>query len=255
MLERLQKIIARAGIASRRHAEQLLLAGQVSVNGKVVTEPGTRADPERDHIKVGGKLLRFPKSKTYLVLHKPAGCVSTMHDPEGRRTLRDFLRGVPGRVFPVGRLEYHAQGLLLLTNDGELANRVLQAARVGGLEQTYWLKVKGQLAEEVRQRLRQSTGVRIRLLRDAPNPWCEAVVSEPRHDALRRGLAQLGHPVEKIKRVKLANLALGSLPAGRYRHLTPDEVSALRRSVDNALRAAEGKTSKAARATGSARAV
>ena len=251
MLERLQKIIARAGIASRRHAEQLLLAGQVSVNGKVVTEPGTRADPERDHIKVSGKLVRFPKTKTYLVLHKPAGCVSTMHDPEGRRTLRDFLRGVPGRVFPVGRLEYHAQGLLLLTNDGELANRVLQAARSGGLQQTYWLKVKGHLTQEACQQLRHSSGARIRLLRDGANPWYEAVVSEPRRDALRRALAQLGHPVEKIKRVKLANLDLGSLPPGGYRHLTPEEVRGLERSVDR-LRASERKPSKAARASGSA---
>jgi len=233
MLERLQKVIARAGIASRRHAEQLILAGEVRVNGHVVTTLGTKADPERDHIQVAGRRLRFPQSKTYLVLHKPAGCVATMNDPEGRRTLRDFLHGVPGHVFPVGRLDYHAAGLVLLTNDGELANRILQACR-RGLPQIYRVKVKGKLSAEELERLQHKVGARIRLLKSAPNPWYEVTLTKARRDLLRRGLFELAHPVEKIQRVKLANLELASLAPGCYRFLTPVEVALLERAVAKA---------------------
>src|SRR5271155_4455101 len=118
MEERLQKIIARAGIASRRRAEQLVVSGQVTVNGKVVTELGTRADAARDHIKVSGRLLQGAEDHVYIAFHKPAEVVATLSDPEGRRSLGDFLSGVPARVYPVGRLEYHTSGLLFLTNDG-----------------------------------------------------------------------------------------------------------------------------------------
>ncbi len=252
MLERLQKIIARAGIASRRHAEQLILAGEVAVNGAVVTTLGAKADPERDHIQVAGRRLRFPAAKTYLVLHKPAGCVATMSDPEGRKTLRDFLPGVRGRVFPVGRLDYHASGLLLLTNDGELANQILAARRRGGLAQTYWIKVKGRLAAGEFEQLRQRAGARIRLVKDAPNPWYEVTLipqGGTRRD-LRRSLLELGHPVEKVQRVRLANLELGALPPGRYRYLTADEVARLERAVAQASKTAgkhllRGKVQKA----------
>src|SRR5437879_7147731 len=128
MLEPLQKSIARTGIASRRHDEQLILSGQVVVNGQVITQLCSKADPERDRIEVAGKLVRFPESKIYLMLDKPPQVVSTMADPEGRRSLRNFLTGIPGRVFPVGRLDYSASGLVLLTSDGDLANRILKAA-------------------------------------------------------------------------------------------------------------------------------
>ena len=127
MQERLQKIIARAGIASRRHAEELIQSGFVTVNGHTVTELGSKADESTDHIKVSGKLLRPEQGRVYLVLNKPPEVVSTMSDPEGRRSLQDLLHGVPLRVFPVGRLEYHSTGLVFLTNDGELANRMLKA--------------------------------------------------------------------------------------------------------------------------------
>src|SRR5262249_34569241 len=149
MRERLQKIIARAGIASRRHAAQLILSGQVRVNGRVVTELGSKADPRRDHIEAAGRQVRSAEPKTYFMLHKPPQVVSTLADPEGRRTLRHFLSGVRERVFPVGRLDYAVSGLLLLTNDGELASRILKAA--GRLPQTYWIKVKGRLAVEERR--------------------------------------------------------------------------------------------------------
>jgi pseudouridine synthase len=231
MEERLQKLIARAGIASRRHAEQLILAGEVAVNGRVVKELGSRADPERDTVRVSGRVLRFPEEKTYLILNKPAGCVATMNDPEGRRTLRDFLRGVRGAVFPVGRLDYNAEGLLLLTSDGDLANRILQHGR---LPQTYWLKVKSPLTPAELQEVAAKAGARLRLSKRGPNPWYEATLTEARRDALRNTLFRLGHPVEKTKRIRLANLELGKLAPGEYRRLTPGEVAVLRRALEGA---------------------
>ncbi len=144
MLERLQKIISRAGIASRRHAEQLIESGQVRVNGRVVKELGTKADIERDRIEAGGRLVELPQGKQYFILHKPPRVVSTMSDPEGRHSLQQLLRGIPTRVYPVGRLDYALSGLLLLTSDGDLANRILKLAP--RLPQTYWVKVKGRLA-------------------------------------------------------------------------------------------------------------
>lgn len=228
MDERLQKLIARAGIASRRTAEKLILAGEVTVNGKIVTELGSKADPERDTIKVSGRLVRFPEQKTYLLLNKPSGCVATMSDPEGRRTVRDLVRGVPGHVFPVGRLEYHAEGLLLLTSDGELADRLMRGSH---LPQTYWLKVKGALSVAELRDLAAKTGARLRIVKPGPNPWYEASITEARRDALRNGLFRMGHPVERIRRVRLANLELGKLAPGEYRHLTVGEVAALARAA------------------------
>ena len=145
MEERLQKIIARAGIASRRRAEEMMASGLVTVNGRTVTELGTKADESRDHIKVAGKLLRHDAERVYLLLHKPTEVVSTLSDPEGRRSLRDLLHGISERVFPVGRLEYHSSGLVFLTNDGDLANRILKARN---LPQVYQLKLKTLLTFE-----------------------------------------------------------------------------------------------------------
>ncbi len=230
--ERLQKLISRAGVASRRHAEQLIVSGQVTVNGQVVTELGSKADAETDHIKVGGKLLRFSQARIYLVLHKPAGCVATMSDPEGRQCLGNFLHGVPGRVFPAGRLDFHSEGLLLLTNDGDLVNRLLKVS--GHLQQVYWIKVKGSLGAEVLWQVQNAVGARLVPLPgrgDAPNPWYEATVTEAKSDALRQNLARLGHHVEKLRRVKLAELELGVAEAGTYRMLSEGEVAGLIRSV------------------------
>ncbi len=214
MQERLQKIIARAGLSSRRHAEQLILSGQVTVNGRVVSELGSKADPERDHIKVAGKLLRPQAARRYLVLHKPAGCLATLHDPQGRRTIASLLRGLPG----------------------DLADRVLKASF--RLPQTYWLKLKGALTAGELAEVERATGLRLRPLgtREAgraaggANPWYEATFTEARRDALRTTLARMGHPVEKLKRTKLDGIALASLPPGRYRSLSPQELRALDRS-------------------------
>jgi len=229
MEERLQKIIARAGLASRRRAEEMIASGLVTVNGRTVTELGTKADASRDHIKVAGKLLRPGTEHVYLALNKPPEVVSTMSDPEGRRSLRDLLHGIPERVFPVGRLEYHASGLVLLTNEGELANRILQAHH---LPQTYHLKLKTLLTFAEIENLARSTGARISRLRGKDSPWYAVTLSEARRDSLRNKLFQTGHPVEKMKRVGIADLELGPLAPGRHRALSPGELASLKLALD-----------------------
>jgi 23S rRNA pseudouridine2605 synthase len=232
MQERLQKIIARAGIASRRHAEDLIRSGMVTVNGQTVTELGSKADEATDHIKVSGKLIRPEHDRVYLVLNKPPEVVSTMSDPEGRRSLQDLLHGVAVRVFPVGRLEYHSMGLVFLTNDGELANRMLKTRR---LRQTYLLKLKSLLTFEEIEHLARSTGARITRVRGKESPWYEVTLTEARRDALRNRLFQTGHPVEKIKRLRVGNLELGSLQPGEHRTLSSEEVAALSRAIEGKL--------------------
>jgi 23S rRNA pseudouridine2605 synthase len=202
------------------------LSGLVTVNGQTVTELGSKADASRDHIKVSGKLLRPAKELIYVLLHKPAAMVSTMEDPEGRSSLRDLLDGISERVFPVGRLEYNASGLLLLTNDGDLANRILQSHH---LPQTYQLKIKGRLTPTEMEDLSRATGARIERLRGGGAPWYEATLSEARRDALRNKLFQSDHPVEKMKRVRLAGIGLGTLPPGAHRPLSGAELAALKR--------------------------
>lgn len=233
MEERLQKIIARAGIASRRHAEQLIVSGEVAVNGQVVTELGTKADVERDHIRVSGKLLRPQERNVYVILHKPAGVVATMSDPEGRTTLADFLHGVHGRVFPVGRLEYHASGFVLLTNDGELANRMMRAH---GLPQMYVCKIDGALNELAAREIERRCNVRMHRAKGMPSGWWEVTTAEASSDAFRQAMLAGGHPVDKMKRIGLANLELGRIAPGEYRHLTQEEVAALERAVARAER-------------------
>jgi len=229
MLERLQKIIARAGIASRRRAEELITSGLVAVNGQTVSELGSKADASRDHIKVSGKLLRPAGDRVYLLLNKPQEVVSTMSDPEGRPTLRDFLHGVSERVFPVGRLEYHSTGLVLLTNDGDLANRILQSNH---LRQTYQLKLKTLLTFAEIESLSRATGARISRLKGKEMPWYEVTLSEARRDALRSRLFQSGHFVEKMKRVGIGNLKLEALPSGKHRELSSAEIVTLSRLLD-----------------------
>jgi 23S rRNA pseudouridine2605 synthase len=233
--ERLQKIIAHAGVASRRHAEELITSGQVTVNGRVVTELGTRANPARDHIKVAGKLIHAVEKKVYVMLHKPVEVVATLSDPEGRRSLADLLHGISERVYPVGRLEYHAAGLVFLTNDGELANRMLRAH---ALRQTYLLKTKGPLTPGEMADVGRRAGARLRPHRGAPNPWYEVTLADARSDVLRESLAHMGHPVEKMKRVGLGGLELGRLLPGNHRELTAAEVAGLERA---SAKASKGK--------------
>ncbi len=233
--ERVQKILARAGVASRRKAEQLMLAGRVSVNGRQVVELGSKADAERDHIKVDGRLLRLAQPLVYLALNKPDGCVTTVSDPEGRRTVMEFFKSVKARVFPVGRLDYHSEGLLLLTNDGDFANAATSAA--SHLMKTYLAKVNGQLSPEQEQQFRQGIPLdgrrtlpaRLRLVRRAANPWYEVSLIEGRQNQIRLMFRHFGRLVEKLRRVRIGFLDLGPLKPGEYRALTPPEVARFRK--------------------------
>jgi 23S rRNA pseudouridine2605 synthase len=240
-IERLQKIIAAAGIASRRKAEQLITGGLVSVNGQVVTELGSKADTETDHIRVNGKLLHGAERHVYLLLNKPKGYVTTLRDPEGRPTVMDLLHGVSARVYPVGRLDYASEGLLLLTNDGEFANYLMKAA--SHVPKTYMVKVAGQPTAEGLARLRaglfiaspngrrvKTSPAKIRLLREAGNPWYEITLLEGRNRQIRRMFEAIGHHVEKIKRVRYGALELDVHP-GKFRRLTPQEVTRLKSAV------------------------
>lgn len=231
MQERLQKIIARAGVASRRHAEELISSGQVAVNGKTVTELGTKADAERDHIRVAGKLLRPTETKVYLALNKPDGVVATLQDPEGRRTIADFLRGLRGRVFPVGGLEYHASGLMLLTNDGELANRIMRAHE---LKQEYLCKIEGALSEGEIRTAEQRGRVKLQRAKGMPAGWWEVRMGGVSRDEFRESLIDAGHHVDKLRRIAIGNIELGALPPGRYRHIAAEEIAELEQLIAKA---------------------
>jgi 23S rRNA pseudouridine2605 synthase len=237
-MDRLQKILAAAGIASRRKAEELILAGRVSLNGKIVTELGTKADAAADRIAVDGKTIEPAQRFVYFLLNKPKGYVTTVSDPEGRPTVMQLLGNVQERVYPVGRLDYASEGLLLLTNDGALAQQVTKAG--SHVPKTYHVKVSGRPAEQSLQRLRNGITIplednrrvklsptKIRLLEDAPNPWYEITLIEGRNRQIRRMFQQIGHHVEKIKRVQLGPLTLDVAP-GQYRTLRKAEVLQLR---------------------------
>jgi 23S rRNA pseudouridine2605 synthase len=235
MEERIQKILSAAGIASRRAAEEIILEGRVRVNGKVVSELGAKADPERDHIKVDGKLINPKQPKAYIMLNKPAGFVTTMSDPEGRPIVANLLKGVRVRVYPVGRLDYDTEGLLLLTNDGDLAHLVTHPKHE--LPKTYLVKVKGFLDDRHVEMLEQgvflkdgkTAPARVRKLRkEESNSWVEITIHEGRKRQVRRMIDHTGHSVIKLKRTRVGGLSLGDLPVGMYRHLTLDEVQGLR---------------------------
>jgi len=239
--ERLQKIIAAAGIASRRKAEKLIAGGLVSVNGQVVTELGTKADAEHDHIRVNGKLLHGAQKNVYLLMNKPKGYITAVTDPERRPTVMDLLRGVGVRVYPVGRLDYASEGLLLLSNDGELAAALMKAS--SHVPKTYLVKVAGTPSSEGLAKLRsgvfiQSRGGRrsktapakIRPIREADNPWYEVTLIEGKNRQIRLMFEAIGHHVEKIKRVRYGPLQL-DVPPGRFRHLTFQEVARLKSAV------------------------
>ncbi len=249
MQERLQKIIAAAGIASRRHAEELIRSGLVSVNGQTVTELGTKADPDKDHIKVGNKLLKAAERPVYLLLHKPKGYVTTASDPEGRPTVMDLIRNVGLRVYPVGRLDYASEGLLLMTNDGELTQKLTHAS--SHVPKTYLVKVSGVPSEESLKRLREgvvlqpvksksgerrapgkvrTAPAKIEVFKEGDNPWYEVTIIEGRNRQIRRMFEEVGHHVEKIKRVKYGPLQL-DVESGKYRSLTETEVARLKSAI------------------------
>jgi 23S rRNA pseudouridine2605 synthase len=259
--ERLQKILAQAGLASRRAAEQIILDGRVILNGQVVTELGTRADLSRDHVRVDGKLLHGPEPTKYFMVNKPRGYVTTLDDPEHRPTVMQLLgqdkqRQAYGehstlpRLYPVGRLDYLSEGLLLMTNDGDLANKLSKAAT--GVLKTYLVKVSGAPTDQAIDQLRQgimidrgrladtrSSGRRDRVLtqpakieqvRRGENPWFEVTLTEGRNRQLRKMFEEIGHHVEKIRRIGYGALTL-DVPPGGFRELTTGEVQALNRAA------------------------
>lgn len=229
----MQKIIARAGIASRRHAELLISSGQVRVNGKVITELGTKADASKDRIEAAGKVVGANERRVYLLLNKPAEVMSTLADPEGRKTLKNCLRGFPERVYPVGSLEYAAAGLVFLTNDGDLAAEMLKNWE--NLEQAYHVKVKGMLTLPDLERLGKEINVRMKTVRQpdatrgrAANFWYEVKMRDSKIEELRRLMFKEKHPVEKLMRIGLGSLSVEGIPRGRYRLLKEKEVQGLR---------------------------
>jgi 23S rRNA pseudouridine2605 synthase len=236
--ERLQKIMAASGIASRRKAEEMIAAGRVTLNGKVVLEQGTQADAERDLICVDGAPLKKRERLLYFMLHKPKGYVTTVSDPEGRPTVMELMKNCPARVYPVGRLDYASEGLLLMTNDGALAQKLMKAG--SHAPKTYLVKISGKPDERAIARLRagvtieledgtrvKTSPAKIRLMEDGANPWYEVILMEGRNRQIRRMFQSVGFLVEKIKRVQLGPLVLDVAP-GEFRALTVREVAKLK---------------------------
>lgn len=235
MEQRLQKLIAAAGYCSRREAERLIAAGRVTVDGSPA-ELGDRADPGAQRIEIDGRPLGGDEPPCYLLMNKPAGVVTTAKDPAGRKTVLDLLNDVPVRVFPVGRLDLNTSGLLLLTNDGDLANQLAHPRHE--IKKTYLVRVRGQLSREDRQKLER--GVQLEDGMTAPakisrvrsrggHTWFEMSIHEGRNRQVRRMCEALGYQVSRLKRIGYAFLELEGLSAGHYRSLTADEVARLRR--------------------------
>lgn len=233
--ERLQKILAQAGIASRRKAEQYITEGRVTVNGHTVMELGSKADLDRDHVKVDGTLLRKPTHHVYIAMNKPREVVTTLSDPQRRQTVKHLLRGVKERVFPVGRLDYLSEGLLLLTTDGEFANKLTSPA--GHMEKVYLVKTNGHLTQEQENLFasgialhgRRTAPAKIKLIKVATNPWYEVRLTEGRQNQIRLMFKHCGKLVEKLKRVQIGFLKLGSVRTGEFRHLEHSEVERFRK--------------------------
>lgn len=241
-MERLQKILSTAGVASRRLSEELIAQGRVSVNGKTVTELGTKADPAADEIKVDGRRIKTAQRKRYVLLNKPRGYITTRSDPQGRPTVMDLVKGVKEYIYPVGRLDYDSEGLLLLTNDGELAARLTHPRHE--VEKVYEARVKG--VPDDRELERLARGVPIEGRRTAPakirasEPFVkgsgeqtivEISIHEGRQRQVRKMFEAVGHPVVRLKRVRIGPLSDPDMPGGHWRDLTPQELSLLRRAA------------------------
>jgi 23S rRNA pseudouridine2605 synthase len=238
MEQRLQKLIATAGVASRRHAEELISAGKVTVNGEVIKELGSKADPDKDHIKVNGKLINTQlraREKVYVLLNKPKGYLSTVSDPEKRPLVMELLPPSLGRLHPVGRLDFNTEGLLLLTNDGDFTNFVTAARN--RVEKVYEVKVKGVPTDAGIQRLRRGItlddGTRTapakitKLNETQTNAWFEVLLHQGRNQQVRRMFEMIGHSVLKLRRVRIGFLYDENLKPGQYRFLSPAEAGRL----------------------------
>jgi len=232
--ERLQKILARIGVAPRRKAETLIAAGRVSVNGKIVQTLGTKADARHDQIRLDGKLIPADTERVYMVLHKPRGYVTTLHDPQGRPIVTDLIAGIGVRVFPVGRLDYDSEGLLFLTNDGEFAQRVLHPRY--GITKTYNVKIQGHLDRDALRSLQAGLDLSdgrfepLQVVVNKVNPkstWVTISIHEGRNRLIRHAFASMGHLVRRLIRVSVGDVFLGSLRVGTWRNMTPQEVERL----------------------------
>lgn len=251
-LERVHKIIARAGLASRRAAEQLMREGRVSVNGEVIKEPGVQADPERDHIRVNGKLLRpATRDRSYFAAFKPRDMVTTLDDPEGRPTVRDLLQRarIKARVYPVGRLDWDADGLLLFTDDGDWAQRVMHPRH--HLPKLYRVKVKGSPTEPVLEKLRRGihlepgvrtapAGIEIERASEGTS-WVRVTLVEGKQNQIKRMFERIGHPVRRLRRIAIGPLVLGKMHVGEVRPLTPLELFKLDRALRGLDKEAEAR--------------
>ncbi|BFH69345.1 MAG: pseudouridine synthase [Paenibacillus dendritiformis] len=240
MEERLQKIMANAGVASRRKCEQLILDGKVEVNGEVVTALGVKADPATDIITVNGKPITANANKVYAAFHKPKGVITSMSDPEGRKTVLDFVKGIGARVYPVGRLDYDTEGLLLLTNDGDLANMLMHPRH--HVAKTYHATVKGIPHGDVLDKLREGIQLDDGMTQPAEVEYHDVdmerqsatisiTIYEGRNRQVRRMFEAIGHPVVKLKRVQFGSIFLQGIPRGKFRHLTKSEVNELKMAI------------------------
>lgn len=231
---RLQKFMAAAGVASRRESERLIQAGRVSVNGRVVTVLGTKVDPATDRVSLDGAAVGRLERRVYFLLHKPRGCLSTVSDPGGRPTVLDCLRGVKERVFPVGRLDWDSEGLIILTNDGDLALKLTHPRN--HVPRVYRVKVKGLVGREALEAVRRGLFLDGRRTLPAPvsrvssqsNSWLEVVLYEGRRNQLRRVFERLGHPVLKLRRTAIGPVSDRELLPGEFRPLTPAEIARLK---------------------------
>jgi 23S rRNA pseudouridine2605 synthase len=230
---RLQKFLADAGVASRREGERLIQSGRVEVNGRVVTELGVRVEPDRDQVRVDGRRVRAAGKRAYYLLNKPKGIITSASDPEGRPTVVELLQGVRERVFPVGRLDWSSEGLLILTNDGALAYRLTHPAN--HVPKVYRVKVKGSVGEEdlraVRRGLvlegRRTLPARVERISSQANSWLEVTLYEGRKNQIRRMFDRLGHRVQKLKRIAIGPIRDRALKPGEWRRLTPEEIRRL----------------------------
>jgi 23S rRNA pseudouridine2605 synthase len=245
--QRLQKLIATAGIASRRHAEELIVAGRVTVNGEIIKTLGTKADPERDHIKVNGKLINpqlAARDKVYVLLNKPRGYLSSVSDPEGRPLVTELLPPSLGRIHPVGRLDFNTEGLLLLTNDGDFTNYITAARN--RVEKVYEVKVKGVPTDGAINRLRKGVvledGTRTaqakitKINETQTNAWYEVRLHQGRNQQVRRMFELIGHSVLKLRRVRIGFLTDESLKPGHWRFLSAAEAARLMKPQDKGRR-------------------
>lgn len=238
MQERLQKILAHAGIASRRKAEDLIREGRVTVNKSVITELGTKADLTADVIRVDGKRIRADTRNVYVLLNKPKNVVSTSTDPQHRPTVMEYITTIKERVYAVGRLDFGTEGLIILTNDGDFTKWMTQA---GIIPKVYHVKLSGKLPERDLDRLRRGifldnerlAACEIKLLKDTENPWYEVTLHQGRNQQIRRMFQVVGHPVEKLRRVRIGFLEDKTLKSGEWRFLAEQEVQRFKREFEN----------------------